>query len=497
MYEQNTSATPSPTTLRYFRQLKKSWWIPTILLVIFAVAGFLFAQLTYKPTYSSIGSFWLQIYSTNENDQTKLVMSDIQAATGLAQTYQYFLTGADTIDYVLEESGLDLNPSQVKKMVSISQATGSVLELKVTASDPETAYRLAVAYMGAIDIVVNPKDDSSGSGTAFVNSVQKIQPRMPQGPNTDYKKILYPAAGALLGLAVGLFLVWVLTRFSHTIQSEDDVYDFLPVKLFASIPTIGSKSRSRKGNSSLLISPRSDFSYVEAYKSLRVRVESLAAERGYKKFIVTSTLADEGKSTVAANLAIALAQKGKKVLLIDVDLRRPTQHNLFQQATYRNKGLSDILTGSVYPMDAIHHNEKYGVYILYSGKPTDQASELLGNDLMNEFFKIVEPNFDFIIIDTPPAHVVSDAMTIRRFVDATILVVRQDFTPVSTIRHTLEDLDSEETPVIGCVFNGVARPNRLLGYGRYSSYYYDYRESDSSQSQSSNSKKKQRITRNG
>ena len=88
-------------------------------------------------------------------------------------------------------------------------------------------------------------------------------------------------------------------------------------------------------------------------------------------------------------------------------------------------------------------------------------------------------------------------MTIRRFVDATILVVRQDFTPVSTIRHTLEDLDSEETPVIGCVFNGVARPNRLLGYGRYSSDDYDYRESDSSQSQSSNSKKKQRITRNG
>ena len=497
MYEQNSSTAPSPTTFRYLRQLKKSWWIPTILLVILAVAGFLFAQLTYKPTYSSTGSFWLQLYSQDSEGNPKLVMSDIQAASGLAQTYQYFLTGADTIDYVLEQTGLDLQPGAVKKMVSISQATGSVLELKVTASDPDTAYRLAVAYMDAIDIVVNPRDDnSSSSGTAFVNSVQKIQPRMAQSPNPDYKKILYPTAGALLGLAVGLFLVWIITRFSHTIQSEEDIYDLLPVKLLTTIPTISSRSRSKKGDSSLLISPRSDFSYVESYKSLRVRVENLAAERGYKKFIVTSTLADEGKSTVAANLAIALAQKGKRVLLMDVDLRRPTQHNLFQQSSQRAKGLSNILTGSVYPMDAIHQNEKYGVSILYSGKATDQASELLGNDLMQEFFKIVEPNFDFIIIDTPPAHVVSDAMTMRRFADATILVIRQDFTPSNTIRHTLDDLDSDETPVIGCVLNGVARPSRLLGYSRYgSTYYYGYRESDPSHSQGS--KNSHRNTRNG
>lgn len=128
----------------------------------------------------------------------------------------------------------------------------------------------------------------------------------------------------------------------------------------------------------MLITPASDFAYMEAYKSLRVKVENLTSSRGYKKFLITSAVADEGKSTVISNLAIVLAQKEKSVLIVDCDMRKPTIQTLFSLPGKDVTGLSNLLRGECQAQDVIRRSEKFGVSLVTSGPCVDDAAGAAG-----------------------------------------------------------------------------------------------------------------------
>ena len=230
-----------------------------------------------------------------------------------------------------------------------------------------------------------------------------------------------------------------------------------------------------------LLSSRSDFYLREAYKTLRTNVTfSLADVDGCKVIAVSSSAQSEGKSITAANLALSFAQAGQRVLLIDCDLRKPKIARLLSMSA--ENGLVNVL------MDLNKLKESIGTYedtkldVLFCGTIPPNPSELLGSERMKELLTLLRGQYDYIVLDTPPINVVTDAVVLRYVVDGYLFVVRANQSERGEIMHALDQLEYAQAKVLGFALNGVAldstsygyskRRYRRYGYGRYKKYGY-------------------------
>ena len=225
--------------------------------------------------------------------------------------------------------------------------------------------------------------------------------------------------------------------------------------------------------------PKSPIS--ESYRSLRTNVSySSTANKKIKSLLVSSSQPGEGKSTTAANLAIAFAQLRKKTLLVDADLRKPVQHNVFGHP--RGPGLSEFLIGDVEDFNLIVHSTKIeNLSIITAGGLPPNPSELLGSDAMSTLIDRLENQYDMVILDSPPIVAVTDATMISRELDAIALVVKAGETERTAVDRALDILRNVRAPIIGAILNG-ASPASLGGkYAYYYSYYNYYYHSEDNQ----------------
>lgn len=241
---------------------------------------------------------------------------------------------------------------------------------------------------------------------------------------------------------------------------------------------MGLKSKKRKGLETFeVLSDKSSFAYAEAFKTLRANVEFIAATEKSKVLMTISTLAGEGKTTVSINLAIALAQSSKKVLLIDCDMRRPKVQRYLRIKHSAQYGLSTALSGSSEYEQAIGFVEELGIHVMLSGPTPPNPSELLASDKCDEMFKELLSRFDYIICDTPPVSIVSDALVLSRNIDGAMLVVRQDYASTSQVKEIIEKLETVNVKVLGTVLNNYDEKTAsgykysYDKYYRYGSYY--------------------------
>lgn len=205
----------------------------------------------------------------------------------------------------------------------------------------------------------------------------------------------------------------------------------------------------------------------EAYRMLRTNLGYTGVDIKHKVILVTSSRMQEGKSTTASNLAIAMAQSEHKVLMIDCDLRRPKIHKLF--AIDNTSGLTDVLTKDVEVAKINNNIEKInGLDIITSGQTPPMPSELLDSKKMAKLVADMREEYDYIILDSPPILSVSDATILSRIVDAVILVVASNDTHVDAIATAKRALDKVEANLIGTVLTKAKTGKR--GYN----YYYDY-----------------------
>jgi capsular exopolysaccharide synthesis family protein len=221
--------------------------------------------------------------------------------------------------------------------------------------------------------------------------------------------------------------------------------------------------------------PKSPIS--ESYRSLRTNITYASADKSIKSIIVSSPQSGEGKSTTTANLAIAFAQLRKRTLLIDADLRKPVQHNVFDQS--RGPGLSEYLIGEVEDFDAIIHSTKIeNLSIVTAGGLPPNPSELLGSDRMTDLVCTLELKWDIILFDSPPIVAVTDSSMISAEIDALVMVVKAGQTDRSAVDRALDTISNVRSPLIGVILNG-ANPETLAGkYSYYYSYYNYYYHTD-------------------
>lgn len=218
------------------------------------------------------------------------------------------------------------------------------------------------------------------------------------------------------------------------------------------------------------------FNYREAYKSLRTNIKFIANAEKANSFVITSALQMESKSNVATNLAITLAEESKKVVLLDCDFRKPTIHR-FLRINMHGQGITDVLLGDCSLREALHHNDKLDIDIIPVGTVPPNPTELLSTPQMQKLLHVLKEAYDYVIVDTPPVSVVTDAAIIGGMVDGAFLVVRSDFAPLEMVQLAKKKLEDVHVKIFGIILSrfDAKKTGRQSGYYySYSDYYYSY-----------------------
>jgi polysaccharide biosynthesis transport protein len=285
----------------------------------------------------------------------------------------------------------------------------------------------------------------------------------------------YLSAG-LLGLLTSLATIYLLESRDKFIKNVDEAKEFMELTLLGVIPSLGKQKSSLISNSNFDVSvprvvvretPRSPIS--EAYRMLRSNLKFLSADKELKVIVVTSSVPKEGKSTVAANLAMAIAQMERKVLIVDGDLHRPAQHQIWDLPN--SEGLSNVIVGQA-DMWSATTQVMDNLYVLTSGLVPPSPASLLDSKRMATLIERFAANFDFVIIDTPSISVAADAAALGQMADGVLFVVRPGVADIGSAAFAKDLLKKSGQNVLGQVVNAVDPRNENHSYYYFNDEYY-------------------------
>ncbi|NLT95700.1 MAG: polysaccharide biosynthesis tyrosine autokinase [Clostridia bacterium] len=281
---------------------------------------------------------------------------------------------------------------------------------------------------------------------------EATEPTIPVGPEKERNIVITMVVSLILGVS----LAFIMELFDNKVIDAEDVKQHLDLPVVGKIPRI--KFKNNNGYLITAADPKSP--EAEAFRILRTNLYYENLNQGLRKFLVTSAGCAEGKSTVAVNLANVVAQTGKKVLLIDADMRKPTLHQIFE---VDNLGLADYLEGERALEEIIQKTKLASLDIITGGKNPLNPSELLGSDKLNRLFVSLD-DYDYIFLDSPPVIPVTDALVLAEKVDGILMVINSKKMPVHLARQTVELLQKSQTKLIGVILNNV---RFTKGYYRY------------------------------
>jgi len=298
--------------------------------------------------------------------------------------------------------------------------------------------------------------------------VEKAQlPQFPSKPNKKRNILL----GIIMGLFGGVGLALFLEYLDNTIKTPDDIEERYNIPVLSTI----SKAKNKDKDLYKLILDEPSSALAESFKSLRASIMLSSSDSPPKTILVTSMAPKDGKTTVASNLALAIAKSGSEVLLIDCDLRRPMLHQVF--GLENEKGLSTFITGTS-GINIIRDGLPENLSVINSGPIPPNPSELMISKRLKDLVRALKDKFDFVIFDTPPIISVSDTLIMSKIVDASLIVIRFGKTTYEMMNHGLKQMADIEAKVIGTVINAVDEKKSGYYYYHYNKEYYQYYASD-------------------
>jgi succinoglycan biosynthesis transport protein ExoP len=455
----------------YIRILRKSWVLIAVLLFvgIGTASGYSILQ---TPKYSSSA----KVFVSTSGGST---VADLQQGNAFTQqrvkTYADLVTTPIVLLPVIAELELDVSSSELAGMVTASAPLDTTLiEITVVNVDAALSAQIATSVSESLTLAVEgietSTSDAANVSPVKLTLVQHAEvPQAPVSPNIP----LNIALGALIGLALGVGLAVLRETLDNRIRNERDV------ELITDVPILGGIVFDAKAPERPLIvhdDPRSP--RAESFRTLRTNLQFLDVGRANRSFVITSSIQSEGKSTTAANLAIALSDTGARVLLVDADLRRPKVHEYL--GLEGAVGLTDLLIGRAEPEDVIQPWGKGDLFVLPAGKIPPNPSELLGSDALVKLIGEFNRAFDVVLFDAAPLLPVTDAAILARTVGGTIVVCAAGRTHKNQLKGAFTALSNVDAPVSGVVLTMLpTKGPDAYGYGRYG-YGHGYGYGDTS-----------------
>jgi len=278
--------------------------------------------------------------------------------------------------------------------------------------------------------------------------------------------------GALVGAAAAAALLALLFMLNSKVTDIQDLTSSY------TIPVLSGVRRSKKDSKdpvTFMLGDDSPMENIESYAKLRMNLLYTLVGKEHHTVVITSAISGEGKSTISSNLAISCAQGGKKVLLIDGDMRRSCQRDIFRYSR-KALGLSNVLVGECEWQKAVRPTDWDMLEVMPAGQLPPNPAELLGSDQMSALLEELEKNYDLILMDMPPINIVSDPLVVSAHVSGCIFVVRQNFSDHREVRRALNAAEMTGMNLLGFVFYGESlhAPGYYYGRGYYNRYYNSY-----------------------
>lgn len=460
--------------------------IISFVVVFAAVAAVTFIM---PPKYTATAEvFATYAGQSGETQTTNDMSSGANYLNTQIKTYPELVKTEAVLQPVIKDLGLDMTTTDLADVVTATNPTNTfMVDISAEVGDPQQAADIAnsVAKNLADQISSDLYNNSSSSGSPIkLTVVQKAQtPSGQSSPNIP----LYLVAGLILGLIVGIGVALLKDILNTKVDSTDDVRELTHASSLGTVPQATILDDSRP-----VVVTQPAGSEAEEFRRIRTNLSFLTttATQGHGRLlIITSTDPSEGKTTVSSNVAVALAEEGKSVLLIDADLRHPSvAHKLGIEG---HVGLSHVLSRQASPADVIQKYWKPNLHIMPAGKRPANASILLNSDLMKEMVEQALTQYDYVIIDTAPLSVASDATVFGRMAGGLVLVTGKGVVEKKELENTATALQAAEVPILGFIFN-FADPKKIHSKNYYYYYYEDGNKRSSHKGAKSKGEKKAR-----
>ncbi len=455
-------------------ELLKMFWrkknLIILITILFIGIGYIYTTRFITPMYTSTTTLVLASNNEKNKSNTTSTAAEVAVNTKLVSTYSELIKSQKVLREVVADTGINITEEQLKKEISIeSVSSTSLINISVEDKIPENSSKIANEIANVFTKKV--------AEIYNINNVQIVnQAEIPQGPsNINHKKDI--VIFGLVGLLVSITYIIIANMLDTTIKSSEELDDIFGLPILASIPMYGKKSQ--KGNDKELIvdkDPKSPIS--EVFRTLRANIQFMNTKKKSKVVLITSTVEGEGKSWIAANLAVTFAQAGKLALLIDADMRKGRQYDMFNIKA--KPGISNYLSGIINENkekneDEINDIENYiqetqikNLYVIPSGDVPPNPSELLLSHKMKEVIKKLKEQCDVIIIDGTQCDLIADSLVLARLADTTIITTAYKQTKKENLRKVIEKIINVGGKNIGFVLNKVH-----ISEKKYEeSYYY-------------------------
>ncbi|MBD3107622.1 polysaccharide biosynthesis tyrosine autokinase [Bacillus sp. AGMB 02131] len=417
---------------------KRSLLILSLTAITMIIVGII-SYFVITPTYEATSQILVN-QSGNENNLYD--SNEVETNVQLIKTYRIMIKSSTVLEKVKDELNLDYSIDDLNNIITVSseddtQIMSITVEDKSIKSAVRIANKTAEVFQKEIADIMN------------INNVTIITEAKVKGHETPVKpnRVLNLAIAMVVGLTVGVGLAFLLAFLDHTLKTEKDIETRL------NLPVIGviSKLSKRTPEPQKLIINNEQTTFTEQYRTMRTNIEYAEIKHELKSIMVTSVNPGEGKSITAANLATAFAQEGRKVLLLDADLRGPNVHNLFKADNLR--GLSTILSGKATLDQVVTKTKVDNLSILTSGPASPDPTKILVSKDMGSLLEILNQQFDLVILDVPSILAVSDAQILAKFCDAATIVVSSGETEIEQAQKAKKILEKTSTKLLGVILN--------------------------------------------
>ncbi|MBB3083223.1 capsular exopolysaccharide synthesis family protein [Geodermatophilus sabuli] len=397
--------------------------------------------------------------STTDSSSTAEVFQGNQFAEKRIASYAELLTSQELAARVVADLGLDLTPGELVSRIDAAPVSGTVvLDVGVTDPSPEQAQRIARTVADEFVTAVEELETPAGALTSPVKVTVFGAADLPGSPSAP-QPVLNLAVGLVIGVGVGAATAVVRARLDRSVKDPDEVADL------AGAPIIGVVLRDDALEDDHRIDPQSSGRSAEAYRHLQTNLQFLDVDTPPRVLMVSSAMPSEGKTTVAVNLALSLADAGKRVALIEADLRRPRVISYL--GLVDGAGLTNVLTGQAQVEEVEQPYGKDGALVVVGAGPTaPNPAQLLASGAMRALLEELRAGHDYVILDAPPLLPVADATGLAVLVDGVLLSVRHGNTTKEQVQRTRATLDRVGARTIGAVLNIVpVRDDISSAYG--------------------------------
>lgn len=431
------------------KDILRQWWVILLLSLSAALLTSVVSTETFDPQYTVNTTFVVTTKGLNTS-----IYSNLGSTMTMAEQFKQILD-FNLIKSTVKED-LELDSFDAVTDVKVVDNT-NMIRMSVTSGSAVLSYRITKSIL---------RNYHSVSDYVLSNVILEIMdpPSIPSSPSNQKniwdsmkKAFLITAAACIIILAVFSFL-------KDTIKNESDAKRKIDARLLGTVYKEQRKRMIKMKNRAMLVTnPLISYHFTESYRMIVAKLVNRMERHKAKVVMVTSVTENEGKSTVASNIALCLAKEGNKVLLIDCDFRKPALYKIFSPDQEDIIDFPTILKTNDIPANLIHHVKDGNLFTILNDKQSFILEDLMNTGVFEHIMKICRNKMDYIVMDTSPIALVSDTVQIAEHADASVVVVSQDRILARDINDTIDSLNNTHAQVLGCVFNNVT------AFGRHNS----------------------------